>query len=79
MKSENIIVLGLAAMAVYFIVKNKPATAKGATSYDVVNEVLDSAGKAFSNGWHYYTDGTAIDPSGNYYTKGELVYTAPAR
>jgi len=27
-------------------------------------------------GWTYYTDGTAIDPSGNYYYQGELVWTA---
>jgi len=27
-------------------------------------------------GWTYYTDGTAIDPSGNYYYQGELVWVA---
>lgn len=27
-------------------------------------------------GWTYYTDGTAIDPRGNYYYQGELVWTA---
>lgn len=25
-------------------------------------------------GWQYFTDGTAIDPSGNYYKGGELIY-----
>lgn len=25
-------------------------------------------------GWQYYSDGTAIDPNGNYYKNGELVY-----
>lgn len=29
-------------------------------------------------GWRYYTDGTAIDPSGSYYYKGEKVWTPPA-
>lgn len=27
-------------------------------------------------GWQYYSDGTAIDPSGNYYQNGNLVYAA---
>lgn len=27
-------------------------------------------------GWQYYSDGTAIDPSGNYYQGGQLVYDA---
>lgn len=29
-----------------------------------------------SNGWRYFTDGTSIDPAGNYYKGGKLVYTA---
>ena len=28
-------------------------------------------------GWKYYSDGTAIDPSGNYYYQGDLVYSQP--
>ena len=28
-------------------------------------------------GWRYYTDGTAIDPYGNYYYQGEQIYTNP--
>lgn len=28
-------------------------------------------------GWQYYNDGTAIDPQGNYYYQGELVYVNP--
>lgn len=29
-------------------------------------------------GWQYYSDGTAIDPSGNYYYQGDLVYSPPS-
>lgn len=29
-------------------------------------------------GWQYYSDGTAIDPNGNYYQNGQLVYDAGA-
>lgn len=25
-------------------------------------------------GWKYYSDGTAIDPAGNYYMNGQLIY-----
>lgn len=28
-------------------------------------------------GWKYYSDGTAIDPYGNYYYQGEQIYTNP--
>jgi hypothetical protein len=29
-------------------------------------------------GWKYYSDGTAIDPAGNYYYQGQQVWTNPA-
>lgn len=32
-------------------------------------------GSSFSNGWRYFSDGTAIDPSGNYYSGGALVWS----
>jgi hypothetical protein len=28
------------------------------------------------NGWRYFSDGTAIDPEGNYYRGGALIYRA---
>lgn len=28
-------------------------------------------------GWRYYSDGTSIDPAGNYYSGGNLVYQNP--
>lgn len=91
MKQNDLIVLGLAAVAVYMISK----TAKGSSAASVspssplrvasgggigaaVSEVFDAAGKAFSNGWRYFTDGTAIDPSGNYYSQGQLVWQNPS-
>lgn len=79
MKQSEIIVLGLAGVAVYLIwqSKQKPGTSKAASPADYVNEILSSAGKAFSNGWRYFENGVAIDPAGNYYQGGQLVYEAP--
>lgn len=81
MKQTELIVLALAGLAVYMITKNKAGAATGGngalgTVASFTNEIFDSAGKAFSNGWRYFTDGTSIDPQGNYYSGGQLVYTA---
>jgi hypothetical protein len=40
-----------------------------------VSEVLDGSGGNFSNGWRYFSDGTAIDPSGAYYLNGEKIWS----
>jgi hypothetical protein len=77
MKQTEMIALGLAAVAVYLIVNTKknPAGSTNAQSASgIVSEIFDMAGKAFSNGWRYFDDGTAIDPSGNYYQGGQLIY-----
>lgn len=76
MKQTEMIALGLAALAVYFIVKPKAGATKAAT-YDKATEILDASGKAFSNGWRYFSDGTSIDPKGNYYQGGQIVWQNP--
>lgn len=84
MKQGEIIALGLAGVAVYMIWKNRSgaagvsASAPLRSTADAVSEIFDSAGKAFSNGWRYFTDGTAIDPGGNYYSQGQLIWSNPA-
>lgn len=40
-----------------------------------VSEVLTGSGSQFGNGWRYFTDGTAIDPQGNYYSNGQMVWS----
>lgn len=93
MKSNDLIVLGLAGVAVYLIAKGAKAptgtgalTTRPATTVtnggvrsvtDTVSEIFSSAGKIFDNGWRYFTDGTAIDPLGNYYFQGQLIWTNP--
>ena len=85
MKQTDLIVLGLAGVAVYMIVKSQN-TGKGwsevipaglKNTAQAVSEILDSTGKAFDNGWRYFNDGTAIDPSGNYYQGGQLIWSNP--
>lgn len=80
MKSQELIVLGLASLAVYLIVKSQKGSSGSTTEKrgDIVKEIFDAAGKAFSNGWRYFSDGTAIDPAGNYYFGGQLVWRNPS-
>jgi hypothetical protein len=83
MKTDYI-ALALAGVAVYFVVTANKKTANKTTSgtgnalAEMTKEVLDSAGQAFANGWRYFTDGTSIDPYGNYYKGGQLIWTKPA-
>lgn len=39
------------------------------------SEITNADGSAFENGWKYYNDGTAIDPSGSYYADGKKVWS----
>lgn len=80
---NNMIVLGLAAVAVYLITQSKktPAKATGVTGTATGTvEIFDSmnGGKAWGNGWRYFSDGTAIDPQGNYYQGGQLIWSNPS-
>lgn len=84
MKQTEMIVLGLAGLAVYLIVKSKSAGATGtstgtrSTVDNFVDEIFTSSGTPFGNGWRYYENGVAIDPQGNYYQDGKKVWSAPS-
>lgn len=82
MKTEDIAVLGAAAVAVYLILKGNKATTstttRGSTGVrDWVGEIFSSAGTPYSNGWRYFENGVAISPNGDYYQGGQLVWRAP--
>lgn len=68
-----------AAAAVLMVIFKKKAPGTGQApsvqpnTYNTT-EVLDANGQRFSNGWRYFSDGTSIDPKGNYYYQGTLVY-----
>lgn len=80
---NNMIVLGLAAVAVYLITQSKksPIAAKANTGLTATqaqtSEIFDINGGVFGNGWRYFSDGTAIDPQGNYYKGGQEIWHNP--
>lgn len=83
MKQQEMIVLGLAGLAVYMILQSQkrgptdtgqPAPKRPA---DWVKEIFTGTGTTFDNGWRYFENGVAIDPRGNYYQDGAMVWQAP--
>lgn len=84
MKQTDMIVLALAGVAVYLIVKTQrapggQAAAGGGVAAglgDMVREIFGEGGERFGNGWRYFDNGTAISPTGDYYFQGQLVYRA---
>ncbi len=74
------IVLGLAGLALFIVMKasKKTTGTSSAASKPAgwVDQIFDAGGSKFANGWSYYTDGTAIDPSGNYYKDGSMIWQA---
>lgn len=79
MKKSHLAVLGLAGVAVYMIVQSRGAKNPFSSLTSRASEVLDQGGKAFANGWRYFSDGTSIDPSGNYYKESQLVWSPTDR
>lgn len=82
MKNTEMIVLGLAGLAVYMILQSQKRsgptdTGKPNTGTGWVGEIFDLGGKGYANGWRYFDNGVAIDPSGNYYQNGAMVWQAP--
>lgn len=86
MKKEDLMILAVAVGGALLIVKSVKANNAGAgavggaakTVKDFVSEILGAGGETYPNGWRYFSDGTTIDPAGNYYANGQLVWTNPA-
>jgi|DEB19_MinimDraft_2_1074335.scaffolds.fasta_scaffold17434_2 hypothetical protein len=84
MKQDQMIALGLAAVAVYFITSKNKANAGSTAKTGIaaiaakVSEIFDASGQAYGNGWRYFSDGTSIDPSGNYYQGGGMIWANPS-
>lgn len=71
MRKDDLIVLGLAALACWFILQGN----KGGAGFKMPAFVRKAAPDY--QGWQYFTDGTAISPEGDYYLNGELIWTKP--
>lgn len=70
---DNEILYLLAGVAAVMLLAKKTTT----TSSTGTATAPQAIPVAVSNGWQYFTDGTAISPAGEYYYKGELVYSPP--
>lgn len=76
MKNDDLIILGMAAVAVYLIVKGGAKFATTTSGAGYVKEIANNAAPGQSGyGWRYFTDGTVIDTQGNYYVNGDLVWS----
>lgn len=77
MKTEEVLVLALAGVAAWLIVRSVKVGAGGAASAPAggwVSEIMALGGGGHANGWRYFDDGTAIDPAGCYYSGGVKVW-----
>lgn len=68
--NQKTILLAVGVFALFLIANRKPKAAKAHSEW--AEEIFYGD----PNGWKYYTDGTAIDPDGNYYKNGALIYRA---
>jgi len=76
MKTDDLIVLGLAALAVFFITK-KGGASTGSKPAGWVSEIMNNADPGEPGwGWKYYDNGVVIGPDGSYYKNGQLVRAA---
>jgi hypothetical protein len=69
--NDNLVLLALLGVGASYMMSKKPK--KAYVQPDGASEIK----VAQSNGWRYFTDGTAISPEGVYYFQGSQVW-APA-
>jgi len=70
MRNEEYIVLGLAGLALWFIMKGRAAGVPATIQTDFSRKVAPDY-----QGWQYFTDGVAISPEGVYYQNGKAIWT----
>ena len=59
-------------------VANTPSYTASGGAGDAVNQIINSALPGqIGYGWDYFSNGTVIDPQGNYYFMGKKVWSAP--
>jgi hypothetical protein len=98
MKTDNLIIIGAAALALFIIAgARRPATATGGggVRWNPFSSAFGNTAASLNNGgsvpvteivntalpgqngygWRYFSDGTVIDPSGQYYVDGQVVWS----
>lgn len=96
MKTDNLIILGAAAVALFIISSTRKVSVPSGASSG--RTIFNPFGRTAVNlnqggtvpvteinnatvpgdngyGWRYFSDGTVIDPSGNYYVNGAIVWS----
>lgn len=75
MKRDDLMILGLALAAAFFILR-RPAGAVAVVGARPVSSGAPSGATLVREwaGWKYYSDGTAIDPFGAYYKDGQKIW-----
>lgn len=68
MRNEELLVMGLAGLALWFILKGQASGSFKMPTY------VKKAAPDYE-GWQYFTDGTAISPEGSYYLNGAKVWS----
>lgn len=77
MKQQEIIIIGIAAAALFIVTKAKKSGKSFVnTAKDMATEILNG-GQRYANGWRYFSDGTSISPEGDYYKNGALIWKKP--
>ncbi len=77
MKRDNLILFGAAGVALYLVNRAGGVSATAQKIANGAKEILSGGKARFANGWRYFDDGTTIDPFGNYYKNGALIWKAP--
>lgn len=81
MDKEDLMLIALAAGIAYYFLKIKRAQSANTVNntgqaVNGVSEIFTGAVKgALGYGWRYFSDGTSIDPNGNYYQNGQLIWS----
>ncbi|HYD63329.1 MAG TPA: hypothetical protein VEC35_23435 [Noviherbaspirillum sp.] len=67
---KEVLIFAGVAVAAYMLLKGRDARA--ARTNEITNPALPGQ---IGYGWRYFSDGTAIDPNGNYYLKGAPIWS----
>lgn len=72
MKTDELIALALAGIALWMILKSNKATAKDSDYVTDIANASTPGDAAF--GWQYFSNGTVVDPNGAYWKDGRIVW-----